>query len=72
MFAIYYFEKNIAVLSQCLLRIPKVDESIKIKGRQGKVIEVSQIEGNKYHVQVRLEKLVKKELLLKDDKKKKR
>ena len=72
MFAIHYFEKNIAVLSQCLLRIPEVDESIKIKGRKGKVIDVCQIEENKYHVQVSLDKLVKKELLLKDDKKKKR
>ena len=72
MFAIHYFEKNIAVLSQCLNRVPEVDETIKIKGRKGKVVNVSQIEENKYHVYVDLEKIVKKQPLLKDDKKKKR
>lgn len=72
MFAIHYFEKNTAVLSQLLLRIPEVDENIKIKGRKGKVVTVNQIEDNKYHIQVVLEKVVKKDLLLKDDKKKKR
>ena len=72
MFAIHYFEKNIAVLSQCLRRIPEVDENIKIKGRKGKVVNVNQIESNKYHVHVDLEKIVKKELVLKDNKKKKR
>ncbi|MEK4700002.1 hypothetical protein MKX47_10425 [Solibacillus sp. FSL R7-0668] len=72
MFAIHYFEKNTAVLSQLLQRIPEVEENIKIKGRKGKVVTVSQIEENKFHVHVVLEKVVKKDLLLKDDKKKKR
>ena len=72
MFAIHYFEKNIAVLSQCSSRIPKVEETIKIKGRKGKVLDVSQIEENKYHVHVDLEKKVKNAPILKDDKKKKR
>ncbi|MEK4425255.1 hypothetical protein [Solibacillus sp. FSL K6-1523] len=72
MFAIHFYEKNISVLSQCLRRIPEVDESIRIKGRNGKVVDVIQIEENKYQVQVVLEKLIKKELLLKDDKKKRR
>lgn len=72
MFAIHFYEKNTSVLSQCLRRIPEVDESIRIKGRNGKVINVTQLEENKYHVHVVLEKLIKKELLLKDDKKKRR
>ena len=72
MFAIHYFEKNIAVLSQCSNRIPEVEENIKIKGRKGKVVNVNQIEENKYHVYVELEKIVKREAILKDDKKKKR
>jgi len=72
MFAIHYFEKNTAVLSQLLQRIPEVEESIKIKGRKGKVVSVTQMEDTKYHVHVVLEKVVKKDLLLKDDKKKKR
>ncbi len=72
MFAIHFYEKNTSVLSQCLRRIPEVDENIRIKGRNGKVLNVTQIEENKYHVQVELEKLIKKNLLLKDDKKKRR
>lgn len=72
MFAIHYLEKNTAVLSQCLQRIPQVNEELKIKGRKGKVIDVIQIEDNKYHVHVVLEKINKKGPLLVDDKKKKR
>ena len=34
--AIHFFEKNIPVLSQCLNRVPEIDENIKIKGRKGK------------------------------------
>ena len=72
MFAIHYLENNTSVLSQCLERIPEVDESIKIKGRKGKVVNVIQIEENKYHVHVVLEKVSKKELIFNDDKKKRR
>jgi hypothetical protein len=72
LFAIHYLEKNISVLSQCLQRIPQVNEDLKIKGRKGKVVDVIQIEDNKYHVYVVLEKINKKGPLLVDDKKKKR
>ena len=72
MFAIHYFENNIAVLSQSLRRIPEVDEPIIIKGRKGKVVNVVPIEADKYHVHVVFEKIIKKETLLKDDKKKRR
>ena len=72
MFAIHFIEKNTSLLSQCLRRIPEVNENIKIKGRKAKVINVSQIEENKYHVFVDLEKIVKKETILVNDKKKKR
>ena len=72
MFTIHYLENNTTVLSQWLVRIPEVGESIKIKGRKGKVVNVIQIEDNKYHVHVALEKIIKKESLLKDDKRKRR
>ncbi|MBD8038526.1 MULTISPECIES: hypothetical protein [Solibacillus] len=71
-FAIHYLENNTPVLSQCLERIPEVDENLKIKGRKGKVVNVVQLEDNKYQVHVALEKIDKKQALLKDDKKKKR
>lgn len=72
MFAVHYLENNTPVLSQCLERIPEVDEDLKIKGRKGKVVNVVQIEESKYHVHVVLEKINKKQALLKDDKKKRR
>jgi hypothetical protein len=72
LFVIHYFENNTSVLSQCLERIPQIDENLKIKGRKGKVVNVVQIEDNKYHVHVVLEKIVNKEPVLKDDKKKRR
>ena len=72
MFAIHFYENNIAVLSQALNRVPEVDENIKIKGRKGKVVDVIQIEDNKYRINVALEKIIKNAPLLKDDKKKKR
>ena len=71
MFAIHFYENNIAVLSQCLNQVPEVDTNIKIKGRKGKVVEVVQIEDTKYRVNVALEKINKAPLFI-DDKKKKR
>ena len=71
MFAIHFYENNIAVLSQCLNQVPEVDTNIKIKGRKGKVVEVVQIDDTKYRVNVALEKINKAPLLI-DDKKKKR
>lgn len=72
LFAVHYLENNTPVLSQCLERIPEVDEDLKIKGRKGKVVNIVQIEESKYHVHVVLEKINKKQALLKDDKKKRR
>ncbi|MER2113482.1 MAG: hypothetical protein ABS960_12395 [Solibacillus isronensis] len=72
LFAVHYLENNTPVLSQCLERIPEVDEDLKIKGRKGKVVNIVQIEESKYHVHVVLEKVNKKQALLKDDKKKRR
>jgi len=72
LFAVHYLENNTPVLSQCLERIPDVDEDLKIKGRKGKVVNVVQIEESKYHVHVVLEKVIKKQDLLQDDKKKRR
>ena len=72
MFVIHYFEKNTSILSQWGERIPAVNENIKIKGHKGQVVDVVQIEDNKYHVHVTLEKIKNKEILLNNDKKKRR
>lgn len=72
LFAVHYLENNTPVLSQCLERIPEVDEDLKIKGRKGKVVNIVRIEESKYQVHVVLEKINKKQALLKDDKKKRR
>ena len=72
MLVIHYFEKNTSVLCKLSERVPAIDENIKIKGRKGKVENVIEVEENKYHVQVALEKIINKEPVLKDDKKKRR
>ena len=72
LFAVHYLENNTPVLSQCLERVPEVNEELKIKGRKGKIVDVVQIEETIYHVHVFLEKPTKKQAVLKDDKKKRR
>lgn len=72
LYAIHYFENKTAVLSQCLRRIPEVNENLKIKGRKGKVVNVIQIEDNKYNVYVELENINKKNPILINEKKKRR
>lgn len=70
MFAIHFYENNIAVLSQWLNEVPAGDGNIKIKGRKGKIVDVVKMEDNKYRVNVALEKINKTPLVLEDKKKK--
>jgi hypothetical protein len=72
MVVIQYYENNTLVLSQLVQNIPTVDESIKIKGRKGKVLNVNQIKDNLIHVHVSFEKVLKNQPAIKDNKKKKR
>ena len=60
------------MLTQLLQQVPSADENIKIKGRKGKVVSVKEIEENRFQVQVILEEIVKKQLTLLDNKKKRR
>ena len=60
MFAVHFYENNSRVLTQALRNIPSVNEPIKIKGKKGKVINITEIEGNVIHVHVEFEKLVVK------------
>ena len=60
MYAIHYFENKIEVLNVASRRIPAVDESVRIKGRNGKVISVNKMSETKYFVIVEFEKKVDK------------
>jgi hypothetical protein len=59
------------VLTQLKDHIPLVDDSIKIKGRIGKVSRVNEINGS-YQVHIVFDPVIKPKLLAKDNKKKKR
>ena len=60
MFAIHFFENKVALLTLALRKIPEVGESVRIKGRNGKVISVEQMGETKYFVFVEFEKIVEK------------
>lgn len=72
MFVIHFIENNSVLLTQLLAQLPSVSEDIKIKGKKGKIISVKNIEKNTFHVQVEIEKVVKKQATSKDAKQKKR
>lgn len=72
MTVVHYIENNSVVLSQLTNNIPSVDESIKIKGKKGKVVSVKAIDNNQVQVHVLFEKVVSKNQLLSKDTKKKR
>ncbi|MCG7434864.1 hypothetical protein AB9L15_11970 [Lysinibacillus fusiformis] len=71
MFVTHYYENKTSVLSQLLVKLPAIEEDIRIKGRKAKVTEVLQIDDNHYHVKIIFEKVPKKQPL-KDLGKKKR
>ncbi|KOS68675.1 preprotein translocase subunit SecA [Lysinibacillus contaminans] len=72
MMVIHIYENRTEVLNQFVVRIPTVDEDIRVKGRKAKVVQVNQIDEKKYHVHVIYEKIVKKQPLTKELGKKKR
>ena len=73
MFAVHFYENNNYVLNQALEKLPVVDENVRIKGRNGKVVSVQALEGNKYFVFVEFEKVVeRKNLAARDDRRKRR
>ena len=72
MMVIHIYENRTEVLNQFVVRIPAVDEDIRVKGRKAKVVQVNQIDENKYHVHVIYEKIPKKQPLSKELGKKKR
>ncbi|KOY80578.1 hypothetical protein I6G82_09075 [Lysinibacillus macroides] len=71
MFVTHFYENKTSILSQLLVKLPAVEEDIRIKGRKAKVLEVLQVDNNNFHVKVVFEKIPKKQPL-KDLGKKKR
>jgi hypothetical protein len=72
MFDVYFFENKNLLLSQLLKRVPSIGEDLTIKGRKGKVSSVNSINEKKIHVQVILDTVNKKKIIVDDSKKKKR
>ena len=71
MFAVHFFENKNLLLSQIRQRAPSVGEDLKIKGRKGKVSSVNSVNDTIIHVQVILETVNKKKLIVDNSKKKK-
>ncbi|HEO8419121.1 hypothetical protein [Niallia sp. FSL W8-0635] len=72
MVTIHFFENSTNVLTQLRQEIPNVDQEIKIKGRKGKILTVTQVKEDVYQANVEFEKIVKKAALAVDPKKRRR
>ncbi|MFI8657371.1 MULTISPECIES: hypothetical protein [Priestia] len=72
MVAVHFFENRKLLLSQLRENIPSTGDDLKIKGRKGTVVLVNDIDEKNVHVEVTLEKVVKKNLALDNAKKKRR
>ena len=72
MVAVHFFENRKILLSQLRENIPSTGDDLKIKGRKGTVVLVNDIDEKNVHVEVALEKVVKKNLALDNAKKKRR
>ncbi|AXI32539.1 hypothetical protein CIB87_27500 [Priestia megaterium] len=72
MVAVHFFENRKLLLSQLRENIPSTGDDLKIKGQKGTVVLVNDIDEKNVHVEVTLEKVVKKNLVLDNAKKKRR
>lgn len=70
MVAVHFFENRKLLLSQSWENIPSTGDDLKIKGRKGTVVLVNDIDEKNVHVEVALEKVVKKNLALDNTKRK--
>lgn len=68
MYVVHFYEKNNLLVTKGLDYLPSVDETIKVKGQKGKVLEVNHVTDNKVHVYLELEKVIKKPLITNDTK----
>ncbi|GEN83823.1 hypothetical protein SLU01_21350 [Sporosarcina luteola] len=72
MYSIHFYENNMYILNQALRNIPAVDENVRIKGRNGKVVSVMRMDENRYFVYVEFEIIVDKRKSAESDLRKKR
>lgn len=72
MFVVYFFENKNLLLTQLLQRVPSVGENLKIKGRKGKVSSVTNVDEQKFQVQIVLETVNKNKLAAAVDNSKKK
>lgn len=73
MFAIHYYENKVYVFNHATDNVPSVNDYVRIKGRNGKVLNVEQMGEQKYFVFIEFEKIVDKSKIdLRDSKRKKR
>ncbi|MGD6801786.1 hypothetical protein FZC79_15725 [Rossellomorea vietnamensis] len=60
MYIVYFYHERNLLLQQLRKKIPADGDEFKIKGRKAKVVQTTIIEGNKVHVQLQLEQVIKK------------
>ena len=56
MFTVQFLDNKEIVLSQLLRKIPSVNEELIIKGRKGKIVNVVQMNDNKFQIHLIFEK----------------
>ncbi len=71
MFVVSFFENKNLLLTQLLKSVPSEGDDLKIKGRKGKVTNVSRIDEKNIHIQLTLETIPKNKLVADPSKKKK-
>lgn len=71
MFVVYFYENKNLLLTQFLKEVPAVGEDLRIKGRKGKVSRVNSLDDRTIHVQLDIEPVNKKQLIVDNSKKKK-
>jgi hypothetical protein len=60
MYSIHFYEGNTYVINKASRIIPSVNEKVRIKGRNGIVIKVQEMEENRHFIFVEFEKIVEK------------
>lgn len=71
MFAVHFLEERNTLLTQLLKTIPAAGDDVKVKGRKGKVLEVSTVDEKNVQVFVKFESVSKGKLAVEESKKKK-